>query len=109
MVTINEAYTSSICPRCGSKLSKNYSPVTHYVVRRGVLNALKIRVLKFRFRMMRCPRCGLKQDRDIIAVLNMLKRVGKWVPSTLGTTALTSIWGCGNPQIIKIQIKTNKS
>jgi len=109
VVTINEAYTSSICPICGSRLTKNPSPMTHHVVRRGVMNTLRVKVLKFKFRIMKCHKCGLEEDRDVIAVLNMLKRTGKWVPPTLGTTAQTLIWGCGNPQIIKTQININKN
>ena len=97
VITVNEAYTSSTCPICGSRLNKNSSPMTHYVVRIGVMNALKVKVLKFEFRFLECPKCEFKHDRDVIAVLNMFKRIRKWVLSTLGTTAQTLIWGCGNP------------
>jgi len=42
--------TSSLCPICGGKLSPNG------------------------YRMMMCPTCGLKEDRDVIAVKNLLHR-----------------------------------
>ncbi len=83
--------------------------MTHYVVKRGVINALKVKVLKFRFRILMCPKCGFNYDRDVIAVLNMLKKIGKWMPSTLGMTSQTLIWGCGNPHTIEAQIGTNKN
>ena len=42
--------TSSLCPICGGRLSPNG------------------------YRMMMCPTCGLKEDRDVIAVKNLLHR-----------------------------------
>jgi putative transposase len=49
---VDPAYTSSLCPVCGSELSP--SP-----------NGRRLR---------RCQRCGLEEDRDIIAVKNLTKR-----------------------------------
>ena len=46
------AYTSRTCPACGGKLSPN-------------LNGC---------RLMRCRKCGLEEDRDVIAVKNLTKR-----------------------------------
>ncbi|MEG9193950.1 MAG: transposase [Candidatus Methanoglobus sp.] len=43
-------YTSSLCPVCGEKLSPNGH------------------------RQMKCPGCGLEEDRDVIAVKNLLRR-----------------------------------
>ncbi|MBS7611612.1 transposase [Candidatus Bathyarchaeota archaeon] len=45
--------TSSLCPKCRVKLS----PSGH--------------------RMMRCPRCGLEEDRDKIAVINLLQKADR--------------------------------
>jgi putative transposase len=42
--------TSSLCPICGGKLSPN------------------------EYRLMRCRGCGLKEDRDVVAVGNLLRR-----------------------------------
>jgi putative transposase len=50
--------TSSICPRCRVKLS----PSGH--------------------RLMKCPRCGLEEDRDKMAVLNLLQEHQRDVPAS---------------------------
>jgi putative transposase len=42
--------TSSLCPTCGEKLSPNGH------------------------RRVRCPKCGLEEDRDVVAVKNLLRR-----------------------------------
>ena len=42
--------TSSLCPTCGEKLSPNG------------------------YRLMKCPECGLEEDRDVVAVKKLLKR-----------------------------------
>jgi putative transposase len=47
---VNAKGTSSLCPICGGKLSPNG------------------------YRRLRCSRCGLEEDRDIIAVKNLLRR-----------------------------------
>jgi putative transposase len=47
---LNAKGTSSLCPTCGEKLSPNG------------------------YRRMRCPTCRLEEDRDIIAVKNLLQR-----------------------------------
>ena len=47
---VKPAYTSTICPYCGSRLKR----------KKG--------------RIMECPKCGFKADRDVVAVLNLLKR-----------------------------------
>jgi putative transposase len=47
---LNAKCTSSLCPTCGEKLSPNG------------------------YRRMRCLRCGMEEDRDIIAVKNLLRR-----------------------------------
>jgi len=47
---LNAKDTSSLCPTCGEKLSPNG------------------------YRRMRCLRCGMEEDRDIIAVKNLLQR-----------------------------------
>ena len=50
--------TSSLCPRCRVGLSPSG------------------------YRLMRCPRCGLEEDRDKIAVLNLLQRYRIDVPAS---------------------------
>jgi putative transposase len=50
VVYLNAKCTSSLCPICGEKLSPNG------------------------YRMMRCSGCGMEEDRDIIAVKNLLRR-----------------------------------
>ncbi|MCR6668978.1 MAG: transposase, partial [archaeon YNP-WB-040] len=47
---VNAKGTSTLCPICGEKLSPNG------------------------YRRLRCSRCGLEEDRDIIAVRNLLRR-----------------------------------
>jgi len=47
---VNPRGTSSTCPRCGAKLVE----VGH--------------------RRLRCPRCGLEGDRDVIATINIYRR-----------------------------------
>jgi len=42
--------SSSLCPKCGVRLSPNG------------------------YRRMKCPECGLEEDRDIVAVKNLLER-----------------------------------
>jgi putative transposase len=49
---VDPAYTSSICPVCGGELA--ISPNGR--------------------RLMKCQRCGLEEDRDVIAVKNLTKR-----------------------------------
>ena len=53
---VNPKGTSTRCPICGSRLVPN------------------------RHRELRCPRCGLKGDRDVIACLNLLRMWGAPVP-----------------------------
>ncbi len=50
VVYVKAKGTSSLCPTCGVKLSPNGH------------------------RMMRCRKCGMEQDRDIIAVRNLLRK-----------------------------------
>jgi putative transposase len=50
VVYLNAKCTSSLCPTCGEKLSPNG------------------------YRRMRCSGCGMEEDRDIIAVKNLLRR-----------------------------------
>jgi putative transposase len=50
--------TSSLCPICGGKLGPNG------------------------YRRLKCSRCGLEEDRDIIAVKNLLRRYQMNVPSS---------------------------
>jgi putative transposase len=50
VVYLNAKNTSSLCPTCGEKLSPNG------------------------YRRMRCLGCGMEEDRDIIAVKNLLQR-----------------------------------
>ena len=52
VIYINPAYTSKICPVCGDELSQSQSGR----------------------RLMICRRCGLEEDRDVIAVKNLTKR-----------------------------------
>jgi putative transposase len=47
---VNAKGTSSLCPICGGKLSPNG------------------------YRLMKCPSCGTEEDRDLIAVKNLLRR-----------------------------------
>ena len=49
VVYVNARGTSTLCPICREKLSPNGH------------------------RLMRCPKCGLEEDRDVIAVRNLLK------------------------------------
>jgi len=51
IVKLEPRGTSSTCPRCGAKL-----------VDSG-------------YRRKKCPRCGFEEDRDTIAILNLLKRL----------------------------------
>ena len=46
----NAKGTSSLCPQCGGRLSPNG------------------------YRRMKCLKCGLEEDRDIVAVKNLLRR-----------------------------------
>ena len=56
--------TSSLCPVCGLRLESNGH------------------------RVMRCKRCGLELDRDVIACLNLLKMKGAWFsPDSLRMTS----------------------
>jgi len=48
--------TSSLCPICGLRLEPNGH------------------------RIMKCKKCGLEMDRDVIACLNLLKMKGAWFP-----------------------------
>jgi putative transposase len=50
VVYVDPRGTSSLCPICGEKLSPNG------------------------YRRMRCPKCGLEEDRDAVAVRNLLRR-----------------------------------
>jgi putative transposase len=50
VVYLNAKNTSSLCPTCGDKISPNG------------------------YRRMRCLSCGLEEDRDVIAVKNLLRR-----------------------------------
>ena len=47
---VNARGSSSLCPKCGVRLSPNG------------------------YRLMKCPECGLEEDRDIVAVKNLLER-----------------------------------
>jgi putative transposase len=49
---VDPAYTSMICPACGGELDLS-------------LNGR---------RLMKCQRCGLEEDRDVIAVRNLTRR-----------------------------------
>jgi len=53
---VNPKGTSSLCPECGSKLVPNGH------------------------RRLKCPKCGLEDDRDVIACLNILRMWGASVP-----------------------------
>jgi len=50
IIPVEPEQTSSICPSCSSRLRENS------------------------YRRLKCPRCGLEEDRDRIAVLNIEKR-----------------------------------
>jgi putative transposase len=50
VVYIDPRGTSSLCPICGGELSPNG------------------------YRRVRCPKCGLEEDRDVLAVRNLLGR-----------------------------------
>jgi putative transposase len=49
---VDPAYTSSLCPVCGGELDLSSNGR----------------------RLMKCQRCGLEEDRDVIAVKNLTKR-----------------------------------
>ncbi|MCD6356990.1 MAG: transposase [Thermoproteales archaeon] len=68
---LNPRNTSSQCPACGGRLVE--APNGH--------------------RLLRCPRCGLEGDRDVIACLNLLKMWGVPVPPE----RLPMILGRGEP------------
>jgi IS605 OrfB family transposase len=50
IIPVEPKQTSSICPNCSSRLGENG------------------------YRRLKCPKCGLEEDRDRIAVLNIEKR-----------------------------------
>jgi transposase len=50
VIPVEAEHTSSICPNCGSRLRENG------------------------YRRLECPKCGLEEDRDGIAVLDIEKR-----------------------------------
>jgi putative transposase len=52
---VNARGSSSLCPKCGVRLSPNG------------------------YRRMKCPECGLEEDRDIVAVKNLLERYHRWM------------------------------
>ena len=54
VVLVNPAYTSTLCPKCGSKLSPKEG------------------------RTLSCKNCGLEMDRDRVACLNLLKKLQMW-------------------------------
>ena len=59
VVEVNPAYTSVLCPNCGSRLSQLYKLVDE-------------RTLPSR--LMYCFECGFYADRDVVAVFNLIKR-----------------------------------
>jgi putative transposase len=61
VVKIDPRNTSSTCPLCGSKLMRGDAP-----------------------RQLRCPRCGFKAGRDVIATLNLEKKT----PNSQGVRAV---------------------
>ncbi len=58
-VLVNPSYTSSTCPVCDSKLV----PMTGYAQRNG-----------WKPRLMKCPKCGFRHDRDVIGAMNLVKK-----------------------------------
>ncbi|MDW8023509.1 MAG: transposase [Nitrososphaerota archaeon] len=58
VVYVNAKGTSSLCPKCRVNLSPSG------------------------YRLMKCPECGLEEDRDIIAVRNLLQKYQTDVPSS---------------------------
>jgi len=58
-VLVDPAYTSSVCPICGSKLIS----MTGYAQRNG-----------WKPRLMKCPRCGFIHDRDVIGAMNLVRK-----------------------------------
>ena len=60
---VQPAYTSTTCPYCGSKLKRKKGKI------------------------MECPKCGFKADRDVIAVLNLLRK--KMGGTLISPTALS--------------------
>jgi len=61
IIVIEPNGTSSICPKCGSKLKESGH------------------------RIMRCPSCGFEADRDIIAILNIEKKALSKIGGSLTT------------------------
>jgi len=61
LYVVDPADTSSVCPRCGSKL------------------------VEVGYRRLRCPRCGLEADRDSIAILNIERRALSQMGGSLAT------------------------
>jgi len=58
VVHVKAGGTSSLCPKCRGRLSPSG------------------------YRLMKCPRCGLEEDRDIVAVENLLQRIQINVPAS---------------------------
>ena len=58
VVYANPKGSSSYCPICGGRLSPNGQ-----------------------YRVLRCKRCGFEEDRDVVAVLNLLKKMNVGAPS----------------------------
>jgi len=64
---VNPAYTSSICPVCGNELEESSNGR----------------------RLKKCQRCGLEEDRDVIAVKNLVKRYyEEWIMPKFPKTSL---------------------
>jgi len=66
IIPVEPEHTSSICPNCSSRLKGNG------------------------YRRLKCPRCGLEEDRDRIAVLNIEKRALRLLDLSGGSLATPS-------------------
>jgi len=78
VVVVNPRGTSSLCPKCGSKMVEN------------------------KYRGMKCLVCGFEADRDVVAVLNIEKRAikqmgGALTPSTAPQMTDVTPNRCGEP------------
>jgi len=78
VIIVDPAYTSSTCPRCGS------------------------RMVESGYRRMECPACGFEADRDMAAVLNIEKKALKQMGGSLATPTAPQMTDvstnrCGEP------------
>ncbi len=77
-------YTSQDCSNCGAVVKKTLSTRTH-----------------------KCRHCGLIQDRDHNAAINILKKALEILANTVGHTGI-NVWGDNDPCLVEVT-QSNKS